>query len=93
MRENRLASLVFMNYLYSVRIDADDIVRRFIDRHLAVCLVQLQVFLSDCYGRTLQLQHILANFYKLSDVFCEYFFFNFSAELRTYKLLFLINKK
>ena len=29
---------------------------------LAVCLVQLQVLLSDCYGRTLQLQHILANF-------------------------------
>lgn len=33
MGEDRLASLVLMNYHYSVRIDADDIVRRFIDRH------------------------------------------------------------
>ena len=45
---------------------------------LAVCLVQfLQVLLSDCYGRTLQLRHILANFYKLSGVFCKYNFFQF----------------
>ena len=42
---------------------------------LTVCLVQLQALLSDCYGRTLQLQHILANFCKLSDVICKYHFF------------------
>ena len=63
MGEDRVASLVLMNYHYSVRIDADDIVRiGLLTGILAVCLVQLQVLLSDCYGRTLQLQHILANF-------------------------------
>ena len=32
MGQDRLASLVLMNYHYSVRIDADDIVSRFIEK-------------------------------------------------------------
>ena len=50
MGEGRLASLVLMNYHYSVRFDADGIVRvGLLTGILAVRLVQLQVLLSDCY--------------------------------------------
>ena len=56
---------------------------------IAVCTVQLQVLLGDCYGTTLQLQHILANFYKLSDVFCKYHFLQ--CQCRT-KNMQIVNK-
>ena len=78
----------FMNYHYSVRIiDADDIVHiDLLTSILAVCLVQLQVLLSDGYGRTLQLQHIVATFYKLFDVFCKHNFFKFQCRIKNLQI-------
>ena len=72
----------------SVRIDADDIVRRFIDRHPRRLFNSItSVVLSDCYGRNLQLQHILANFYKHSDVFCKYHFFQFQCRTKNLQIV------